>query len=94
MLFDAGRYEEALDRARRASRSPYPRWVSFQVAVASLIELGRFDEAAAAAAELMEHAPGSTLSAIRKRLDWMFPKSSVANQRIEGDLKKIGGLPE
>ena len=93
MLFDSGRYEEALDRARYASHTPNPRWISFQVVVAALIELGRQEEAALALCDLIGHAPTSRLSSIDQRLSWGFPTQSDANRRIVDALRQVG-LPE
>ncbi|MGI9521728.1 MAG: adenylate/guanylate cyclase domain-containing protein [Hyphomicrobiaceae bacterium] len=93
MLFDAGRYEEALDRAKHASHTPNPRWVSFQIVVAALIELGRQEEATLALSDLIERAPTSRLSSIDQRLSWGFPTYSDANRRIIEALRQVG-LPE
>jgi adenylate cyclase len=90
MLFDSGRYEEALDRARKARHTPNPRWVSFQIVVAALIELGRQEEATLALSDLVEHVPASRLNSIGRRLSWSFPTSADANRRIVDALRQVG----
>ena len=93
MLFHAGRYQEALEWARRANHSPNPRQNSFGIAVAALIKLGRQEEAAVALADLLEHAPTSSLSEIRNKFDWWFPGSAEANRHIIEALREAG-LPK
>jgi adenylate cyclase len=93
MLFHTGRYQEALEWAQRASRSPNPRQNSFSIAAAALIKLGRQEEAAVALADLLAHAPTSSLSEIRNKFDSWFPGSSEANRYIIEALREAG-LPE
>ena len=93
MLFHTGRYQEALEWARRASRSPNPRPVSFSIAVAALIILGRQEEAVVALADLLAQVPNSTLREIRIIAGSFFPTNSDTGRQFIGALREAG-LPE
>ncbi len=68
VLFDLGRYEEALEWARRARLSPNPRTMTFALLAVVLSKLGRQDEAGAAVNDLLAHAPGMSCSKYRENL--------------------------
>ncbi len=89
VLFDLGRYEEALDWAKRARYSPNPRSMTFALLTAALTKLGRQDEAQAALNDLIEHAPDASCSKYR---NYSFG-GPEAMERFAGALRKAG-LPE
>jgi adenylate cyclase len=89
VLFDLERYDEAFEWAQRARLSPNPRTMTFAVFAAVLVELGRLDEARAAVADLLAHAPGLTSSKYRENL---FGTPEVM-ERLAAALREAG-LPE
>ena len=93
MLFHAERYEEAFEWAQRASHKSNPLTESFLFAVAALVKLGRHDETAIAVADLLAHAPASSLRDIRKKMDLIFPASPEANKSFIEALDEAG-LPK
>ena len=86
-LFDLKRYEECVEWAYRASRSPNPRYWSFVYLAAALIELGRKEEARAALDKLMALAPHFTLSFLR---GWWEDSGSNAENPLVDALRKAG----
>jgi TolB-like protein len=90
LLFDLERYEEAVEWARRASRSPNPLSVSFEVVTAALNELGRQEEAGVALNDLLVHTPGTSLGRLRER-PWIGRPET--KDRFLGALREAG-LPE
>lgn len=89
VLFALERYDEALDWARRARLSPNPRTMTFAIFAAVLSTLGRQQEARAAVADFMEHAPGMTCAKYRNNL---FGTPEVMARMVEALGK--AGLPE
>ena len=89
VLFALERYDEALDWARRARLSPNPRTMTFAIFAAVLSTLGRQQEACAAVADFMEHAPGMTCAKYRNNL---FGTPEVMARMVEALGK--AGLPE
>jgi len=90
VLFDLERYEEAVEWAQRASRSPNPLSISFEVVTAALTKLGRQEEAAIALNELLAHTPGKSLSRVRER-PWIGRPETL--ERFLDALREAG-LPE
>ncbi len=93
MLMRIGRYQEAVEWGRRASRSPNPRGGSFWVIVAALIKLDRREEATVALADLLANAPTASLKKIKNSLDWNFPNNAEATGHLIDALREAG-LPE
>jgi adenylate cyclase len=90
VLFDLERYEEAIEWARRASRSPNPLSVSFEVVTAALIQLERQEEAGVALNDLLAHTPGASLGQIRER-PWIGRPETMERYL---DALREAGLPE
>ncbi len=89
VLFDLGRYEEALGWARRARLSPNPRTMTFAIFAGVLWKLGRHEEARSAAADFMKHAPGMTCT--------KYGRSSFGTPEAMGRLVDAlgrAGVPE
>ncbi len=93
VLFNMGCYQEALEWARRGSRSPNPRPASFYIAVAASIKLGIQEGIAVDLADLLAYTPSSSLSEIQKWCDWNFPENAEANVLFIDALREAG-LPE
>lgn len=89
VLFALERYEEALDWARRARLSPNPRTMTFAVFAAVLSALSRSEEAHAAVADMVAHAPGITGARYRNNL---FGTPDTMARMVEALVE--AGLPE
>lgn len=89
VLFQLERHEEALEWAGRARLGPNPRTMTFAVFAALLSTLGRENEARAAVADLLVHAPGLTCSRYCRSL---FGPPEVM-ERLTAALARAG-LPE
>jgi adenylate cyclase len=85
-----GRPAEAYDQSAKAARI-YADWDTiYRVMAPALVELGRMDEARAAAARLVELAPGMTISRLRER--WPMRDRQALNRFLDG--LRAAGLPE
>lgn len=93
MLFHVGRYEEAVDWARRANSSTSPRPGVYLYFTASLIKLDRKEEAVAGLAEFMRLSPNITLSEWRERTSLQFPRAGKATEVLIEALREAG-MPE
>lgn len=89
LLFDLGRYEEALEWARRARHGAEPRSMTFALLAATSTRLGRREEARAAIDDLLAHAPGMSCAKYRKDA---FGAPKVM-QRFADALREAG-LPD
>jgi adenylate cyclase len=89
VLFDLGRYEEALGWAQRARLSPNPRTMTLAIYAGTLAVLGREKEARDAVDDLLKHAPQLTYTKYRKNL---FGTPEV-NERLASALREVG-LPD
>ncbi len=89
VLFALGRYEEALEWARRARLSPNPRTMTFAIFAAVLSKLGRQEEARTAVGDLAAHMPGVTCTKYRRNL---FGTPDVMANLVEA--LGAAGLPE
>ena len=89
VLFALGRYEEALEWARRASLSPNPRTMTFAIYAAVLSKLGHQEEARSAVGDLIKHAPDVTCRKYRRNL---FGTPEVMARLV--DALSEAGLPE
>lgn len=85
----AGRLEEALAWTDRSLEVVTTHAAVYRVRAVTLVELGRLDEARAAAAEMLRIAPGFRLS----RLERSIPASPALLPRYLAALRKLG-LPE
>lgn len=86
-LFDLERYEESVEWANRASRSPHPRYWSFVYLAAALTKLGREDEARAAIDDVMARAPHFSLDFLR---GWWGDSGERTRNPLFDALRKAG----
>ncbi len=93
LLFQTGRYHEAFECAQRASSLPNPRPGNLQFLAASLIKLGRRDEAVAAIDELLRHQPEASVADMREKTTQAFSRAAE-NIDILVDALREAGLPE
>jgi tetratricopeptide (TPR) repeat protein len=84
--YEAGRYEEALASLDRMNNPPA---VYLPLVVATLVRLGRIDEATETALELRRREPAFTLATLRF---WPYRHES-ARARIAADLR-AAGIPD
>jgi adenylate cyclase len=89
-LYWAGRYEEAIEVMNQATSNPNAQlWQYFAVIAASLVKLGRMDEARDTIEQVRKVNPGITLKTVRE-----FAFSGTENlDRFVADLREAG-LPE
>ncbi len=86
----AGKYEEAIEGMKQVVSHPNARlWLYYAVIVASLVKLGRIDEARNAARQVQELYPGVTLKIVREAA---YSGTENLDHFVE-DLRKAG-LPE
>jgi len=88
--FAAGRYEEALDWARRSVRIKPDNEIGYRGIAASSAQLGRLDEARAAIAEELRLQPKLTLAEVRRQNPATDP--DFRERWLEG--LRLAGMPE
>jgi adenylate cyclase len=86
-LFCLGRYEESVEFALKASRSPNPRYWADATLVASLTLLGRNQEAMKAKKTLLDRKPDFSIAALAQ-----MQRSLVSDMMINS--LRQAGLPE
>jgi hypothetical protein len=80
-----GRYEECVESARIAARGSNPRYWSDTWRIASLLILGRSEEAAAAKRDLLRKKPDFTISSFRQ-LPWVGDEELLVQKLREAGL--------
>ncbi len=94
IYFDEGRYEEALEWARRASSSPNPRATTYHFVVAALMKMGRREEANTALSNLLSNAQRyKTLDSFSEVLHRVWPTATQRNKELVDALREAG-LPD
>jgi adenylate cyclase len=94
--FGVGEHEKVVDWTARILREHRNVAPALRYRAASLALLGRTDEARQVIARLLEHAPGYTVSEVRRHLEFdmnsPFKRPGVAESLYRG--LRLAGLPE